>query len=71
MKRIELLAQIEELARNHSAIWRFKRHGARHDIFSFNGRQIQIPRHREVGEMLARKILRDCRATLRRRNDGS
>jgi len=77
VKRIELLAQIVELARHHGAIWRFERferferHGARHDIYSFGGKQIQIPRHREVGEMLARKILRDCRATLRMRDDKS
>lgn len=38
--------------------WYFLRHGGNHDTWT-NGREIeQIPRHREIHELLARKILR-------------
>jgi hypothetical protein len=36
------------------------RHGAKHDIYlnPKNGRSEPIPRHREINELLARKILK-------------
>jgi predicted RNA binding protein YcfA (HicA-like mRNA interferase family) len=37
------------------------RHGGRHDIFHqpSTGRTQPVPRHREINEILAKKILRD------------
>jgi mRNA interferase HicA len=37
------------------------RHGGKHDIFHNpkSGRSQPVPRHREINEMLARKIIRD------------
>ncbi len=40
--------------------WWFLRHGANHDTWT-NGRDIeQIPRHSEINENLARKILKNA-----------
>jgi hypothetical protein len=40
------------------------RHGAKHDIYHNpkNGRSEPIPRHREINELLARKILKTLTA---------
>ncbi len=38
--------------------WRFDRHGGNHDIWT-NGTIFEpVPRHNEINEMLAKKILR-------------
>lgn len=38
--------------------WRFKRHGADHDIYVRGSERESVPRHREVDEDLARAIIR-------------
>jgi mRNA interferase HicA len=41
--------------------WRFLRHGGKHDVWT-NGSEFEyIPRHKEINERLARKILRSAR----------
>ena len=61
MKKQELEKQLKKLG------WRFLRHGSNHDIW-WNGKTDKadkaregVPRHREVEEDLARKILRRAR----------
>ena len=42
--------------------WRFARHGGNHDAWT-NGELFEfVPRHAEVKEMLARKILKKAKA---------
>ncbi|MDL5053957.1 type II toxin-antitoxin system HicA family toxin [Oscillatoria laete-virens NRMC-F 0139] len=55
MKRRELLSKIE------SAGAILIRHGGKHDIYHNpkTGVTQPIPRHKEINELLARKILRD------------
>jgi len=55
MKRRDLVAAVE------AAGARLLRSGAKHDIFHNpkTGATQPIPRHREINEFLARKILRD------------
>lgn len=55
MKRRDLVAELEQ------AGCVLLRHGAKHDIYHSpkTGRSEPIPRHREINEMLARKILKD------------
>ena len=52
MKRRDLVAELEQGG------CRLVRHGAKHDIYHNpkNGRSEPIPRHREINELLARKI---------------
>ena len=54
MKRRDLVAELER------AGCVLLRNGARHDIYHNpeSGRSEPVPRHREVNEMLARKILK-------------
>jgi len=63
MKRRDLLNQIEKLARDNGVTW-VEATGTKHDKYRFNGKMIPIPRHREIGEMLAREILKQCKSTL-------
>jgi mRNA interferase HicA len=52
MKRRDLEKQLTEYG------WYFLRHGGAHDVWT-NGRDMEyVPRHREVAESLAKKILR-------------
>ena len=52
MKTKDLIALLE---RNG---WRFKRHGANHDIYVKDGKRESIVRHRETDAQLARTIIR-------------
>jgi predicted RNA binding protein YcfA (HicA-like mRNA interferase family) len=56
VKRMDLLARLRALG------WRHLREGGGHEIWT-NGdgsRQEAVPRHREINEMLARKIIRSA-----------
>ncbi len=55
MKRRELVARLE------GAGCQLLRHGAKHDIYHSpaTGKSQPVPRHVEINERLARKILRD------------
>ena len=37
----------------------FLRHGSDHDIYTNGEVEIEIPRHREINEKLAKKIIKD------------
>lgn len=58
MKKRELEKQLRKVG------WRFLRHGSSHDIW-WNGLDATIheymPRHREVGELLGRSVLKNAR----------
>jgi len=55
VKRRDLVAELEQ------AGCVLLRHGARHDIYHNpqTGRSQPVPRHREINELLAKKILKD------------
>ena len=59
MKRAVLLDLIATAARERGVTFSFVREGGDHEIWDLEGRRLQIPRHREVGELTARRILRD------------
>jgi len=52
MKRLDL---IHMLVRNG---WKFDRDGGKHDIYAKDGEIVAIPRHREIDEILAMRIIR-------------
>jgi len=37
--------------------WYFKRHGSDHDIYTNGKNKEQVPRHAEINEKLAKKII--------------
>jgi mRNA interferase HicA len=51
VKRRDLEARLRELG------WSFLRHGGNHDVWSDGDRLEYVPRHSEINENLARKIL--------------
>lgn len=52
MKRRDLVKLLEDNG------WHFKRSGGNHDLYT-NGKQIEpIPRHSEIKEKLAKKIIK-------------
>ncbi len=52
MKRRELESRLRALG------WSFLRHGGSHDVWTDGQRLEYVPRHAEINENLARKILR-------------
>lgn len=59
MKRSELISKLEKSG------CRLLRGGARHDIYHqpATGRSEPVPRHREINEILAKKILKSLAPT--------
>jgi mRNA interferase HicA len=56
MKRRDLERRLAALG------WWLKRHGGRHDYWSNGEREEAVPRHNEIAETLARKIIRAAEA---------
>lgn len=55
MKRRDLEKKLSELG------WQFARHGGNHDVWS-NGKESEpVPRHNEINEYLAKKILKKAK----------
>lgn len=52
MKQRDLIKKLE------NAGFRFERHGGNHDIYKRGDDEEQIPRHKEIKEVLAKAILR-------------
>ncbi len=52
VKRRELEGRLRDLG------WGFLRHGGNHDVWTDGDRLEYVPRHAEINENLARKILR-------------
>lgn len=54
MKRRDLVKKLEKAGCN------LLRHGGKHDIYHnpSNGKSEPVPRHREINELLARKIIK-------------
>lgn len=52
MKQRDLVKQLE------NAGFEFVRHGHDHDVYKRGRDEEQIPRHKEINEILAKKILR-------------
>ena len=62
MKRKDLEKKLISLG------WRFLRHGGNHDVWTNGEDSEYIPRHREISEYLARKILRKALLSIKEGN---
>jgi hypothetical protein len=67
VKRRDLLQKIGQAARATGRTWHLERQGAEHEVWALSGRQITIPRHREIKEITARAILRQLEEEFGRR----
>lgn len=65
MKRRDLIRKIDRAAKAQGIEWGIARSGAEHDIFRL-GRtvQVSVPRHQEINEITARKIMQAGEAEL-------
>jgi len=54
MKRRELERRLRDLG------WRHSRHGKKHDVWTDGEKEEAVPRHAEINENLARKILKNA-----------
>lgn len=59
MKRQLLLQRLAEGARAKGVEFTFVREGANHSVYRFGTATVIVPRHREVVERTAQRILRD------------
>ncbi|WP_147305412.1 hypothetical protein [Subtercola boreus] len=57
MKSRDLDKRIRQLAKTAGASVLFD-NGGKHDVFTVNGTLVVVPRHSEIGEMLARTIIK-------------
>lgn len=48
--------------------WWLKRHGAKHDIWTNGEDDEAVPRHNEIGELLAKQILKNAKLAMRSKN---
>lgn len=55
MKQRELIKRLE------AAGFVFERHGSNHDIYARGDDEEQVPRHKDINEVLAKAILRKWR----------
>lgn len=60
MRRIDLEKQLREIAKRTGATLK-EREGANHTIFEISGKRIPVPRHREINEHTASRILKDAK----------
>jgi mRNA interferase HicA len=52
MKKVDLEKQLSKFG------WKFSRHGSSHDIWTNGEKNESVPRHREINEYTAKKILK-------------
>ena len=64
MKRRDLIRKIAAEAAAQGHDWSVEREGGRHTVYRLGNLRIPIPRHNEVGEMLAREICKECEPVL-------
>ncbi len=57
MRRRELLRNLESLGRSRGWELVFIRHGGKHDHFLIGPIHLTIPRHKNINEQLARKMI--------------
>jgi hypothetical protein len=64
VKRSDLTRRIRIAARAADLRWEVVRQGSAHEVWRLGGRQIAIPRHREINEVTATAIMRDLETEL-------
>lgn len=57
MKRVALIKLLSQLAADRGVSFDFVREGKAHEVWSFAGLRLPIPRHREINERTARGII--------------
>ena len=64
MKRSDLIREISRGARRAGLLWVMVREGGNHSIFTLGEQRLPIPRHREIPDVLARRIMKELESEL-------
>jgi hypothetical protein len=64
MKRAELVRRVAAAARRAGVGWRLVRQGREHELWQCGRINVAIPRHRDIGEITARRIMADLEPVL-------
>jgi hypothetical protein len=64
VKRRQLIKRIADQAKTASIEWRQEREGSNHTLCRLGNTMIPIPRHSEIDDRLAERILKECEAEL-------
>lgn len=67
VKRMDLIREISKAARRSGLLWVIVREGGNHSIFTLGDQRIPIPRHREIPDVLAIKIMKELESELGQR----
>lgn len=68
MKKADLEKRLARLAKENQVEWRYIG-GTKHDKFRFGETILVIPRHREIAEPVAAKLLRQARQQVEEKGD--
>ena len=63
-RRRELTQRIARAAKRKPVAWTLQRRGGNHDVYKLGDLVIPIPRHAEIIERTAERILRECEPEL-------
>lgn len=58
MKRLDLIRMIATAAHESDLRWKLLRQGSDHEVWDLDGLRVMVPRHREVNERTAGKIMK-------------
>lgn len=58
MKRLDLIHAVSIAARDAGLLWVLLRQGASHEIWDLDGLRVTVPRHREIDDRTAGRIMR-------------
>lgn len=64
---MDLIREISKAARRSGLLWVIVREGGNHSIFTLGDQRIPIPRHREIPDVLAIKIMKELESELGQR----
>jgi mRNA interferase HicA len=59
VKRKDLIKIIGSTAKKQGLRFELVREGGQHTLYSLNGQNVVIPRHREINEITAKAIMKD------------
>jgi hypothetical protein len=64
VKRRDLLKRIAAKAASANISWVLEREGANHSVYTLGSQTIPVPRHRDINDMTAEGIFKECEAQL-------
>ncbi len=67
VKRGQLIKRIADRAKEAGVDWAVDREGSNHTVYRLGKTMIPVPRHREIDNVLAEKVFKECQPELGQR----